>query len=734
MIVEIPGVGNVEFPDGTSPEAMKQALAKYVTPKAPPNPAEANMRSITDQAIAAFDAGNDAEGKRLLAEASRVSVDSGIAPEGYVVNPEGQMEDLRSPANPNIPTGRGVSLGVGALQGLGFGGGDEAVAALHGATGGNYDYELARMREVERRAQEDHAGYYYGGLVPGAVASSVGAGKALGINPQGANLMGTMGKGAAIGAGEGTLWGALSGEGGPANRAKNAIVNAILGGFTGGIAPAVVAGGAKAYNAGKDFVGGGFDAMLNRANQGRANRALMDTLRKSGQSVDDVSAVVERAAREGQPEFRLMDATGKAGQRRASGVVRSGGDGAEELAQFLEGRQMDQAGRVGSFVKDAYGFNKPQPVPGTNVIPQGYVFRETPSQVLAKPQKSAAQTVDALKAARGNAADAAYDAARKGAGPVDVRGALSIIDDRIGGMQGSNITGDGLDATLSKFRNRLAADPAPNGEISRELSDFDRVLGVKQELEDVIGEAVRKGRNNEARELGKLKSALDQALEGASDKYRAANDGFRDASRVIDAVGEGAEMARSSNRSVDTLINFNRMNPDQKAAARVGYGDSLLTKVEANSSPTANRAKIFTSPKVAAESREMATNPVLLNDRIARENAMWETQNRALGGSRTADNLADTADLGGVADAGRAIKDALTGRIGSAIGGAARMAGNAATGQNEATRTLIAKMLMSGDPKQALAQALKQEVTNQGRRRVIEAFVRSAGRQAIPQF
>lgn len=687
-------------------------------------------------------AGDGAAAKRFLELAAQAKNAQGAdpnwrdapMPEGMVLNPAtGQVEDMRSPVNPNIPTGGMTAFGIGAGQGLGFGSFDEVVAGGRALTGDKgYDYELARMREAERRAQEDHAGAYYGGLIPGAVASSVSAGKALGINPTGKNLLGTMGKGAGIGAGEGSIWGFLTGEGGISGRAASTLKGAGVGAAGGFLAPAVVAGGARAVRGVRDLVGGGVDAAIGRANSGRANRAIMDTLRKAGLSVDDASAAVERAAREGQPEFRLMDATGKAGQRRASGVVRSGGDGAEEVAKFLEQRQLGQPERMGSFVKDAYGFNKPPVAAGTDIVPDGYVFRDTPAQVLARPQTSAAQTVNALKTARGAVADEAYDAARKGAGPVDVRGALSIIDDRIGGMQGSNIAGDGIDSTLSKFRNRLAATPAPNGEISRELSDFDRVLGVKQDLEDMIGAAVRAGRNNEARELGKLKSALDQALEASSEGYRAANDGFRNASRIIDAVDEGAGMARPSNRAADTIPAFQRMTPEQQAAARVGYGDNLLSKIEANSSPTANRAKILTSPKMAAESQVMATDPRLLADRVSREATMWETQNRALGGSRTADNLADTADIGAMADAGRAVRDALTGRIGSAIGGAARVAGNAATGQNEATRTLIAKMLMSDNPRQALAGALRQEASSQGQRRIAEALARALGREFTP--
>ena len=631
----------------------------------------------------------------------------GLPPEGFVLNPAtGQMEDMRSPNNPNIPTGRAASFGVGAGQGLGFGGFDEAVAGLGTLAGGDYDYDLARMREVDRRASEDHPGFYYGGLVPGAVASSVSLGKALGINPTGPTMGSNMARGAGIGMGEGALWGALSGEGGAPARGRNAVTNALIGGLVGGAAPPVV--GAAGWGARKvgDLVGGGVDALVGRANQGRANRSLMEMLKRAGRSVDDVSDDVARAAREGQPEYRLMDAAGVAGQRRASGITRTGGDGADDLANFLRQRQMDQADRVAGFVDEGFGLGG----------------------------ETAAQRAARLTAERGTAADAAYGAARGSAAPVDVRGALAVIDDRIGGMQGSGVAGDGIDGMLSRYRSRLAAQPGGQkfpGASSVELSDFNRVLGVKQDVQDAIGVAVRAGRNNEARELGKLVNALDGALEDASPMYRAANDEFARASRVIGAVDEGATMANTG-RPENTIAAFNAMTPDAQVAARAGYGDKIIEAIQKNKAETANKAREFASTKRTAETQAMATDPRLFGDRIARENAMWETQNRALGGSRTADNLQDIADTGVMADMGRAARDAFTGRIGSAIGTVAGRVGNVATGQNEATRALIARMLMSGDPKQALAQALRQETTSQGRRRIAEALTRALGREFIP--
>jgi hypothetical protein len=361
---------------------------------------------------------------------------------------------------------------------------------------------------------------------------------------------------------------------------------------------------------------------------------------------------------------------------------------------------MAQPERVGTFVEDAFG------VGGT----------------------TAAKTREGLTSGRKTAADAAYGAARGNAAPVDVRGALGVIDDRTGGMTGSGIAGDGIDAKLMGYRARLAGDGRGLGKdvTGAELSDFDRVLGVKQAVQDDIGAAVRAGRNNEARELGKLAAELDSALEGASDMYRTANDGFRAASKVIDAVDEGSMMA-TRGRAADNVPRFGAMNAAEQDAARVGYGDRMLGQLEQMSAPTANRAKPLQSPKRAMEADAIATNPAQYNERLNRENAMWGTMNRALGGSRTADNLMDEAmSIPTSGPAKQAVMDALSLNFGSAVANLAIAVAPALRGQSEGTRKLISEALMSADPQTAL-RAVAQRSSDQGVKRAIEKALTATG-------
>lgn len=600
---------------------------------------------------------------------------------------------------------KGRALATGIANGASFGFGDNIAGVIEGAKeltqgrsfGRGYDYGVEMARQGTALDQAANPGTMLTGNLIGAGAQGLAAAPLAG----GASTLGTMVRSGAVGSTEGALQGAGNANG--QDTLGQGIKGGLIGGFAGVAAPAVVGAGAAVKNAVKDPMTGIVDALFSRANAGKANRAVGEAVRASGLTKDQIIEAVTRAAREGQPEYRLMDALGIAGQRQASGVARAGGDAATEIQNFLTQRQLDQGDRVGAFIDEAFGTQ------GT----------------------TAAKTRDSLTAARSAEADAAYSAARGNAAPVDVRGALGVIDSRIGGMSGSGIAGDGIDAKLATYRSRLAGDGAGLGPgvQSAELSDFDRVLGVKQAIQDDIGAAVRAGRNNEARELGKVVAELDAALEASSDMYRTANDGFRQASRVIDAVDTGAGMA-ARGRAADNVPAFNAMTAAEQDAARIGYGDLLLNRLEAVTAPTANRAKPLLSTKRTTEADAMALGPTIYRDRLNRENQMWETQNRALGGSRTTDNLNDVEAMsglaGGVLDVARSAGNL---QFGDTVAKIAGMLGPIARGQTDETRQLIARILMSDDPAKALAPVLRQQMLSDAKRRAAEALLRQPMRE-----
>lgn len=149
-----------------------------------------------------------------------------------------------------------------------------------------------------------------------------------------------------------------------------------------------------------------------------------------------------------------------------------------------------------------------------------------------------------------------------------------------------------------------------------------------------------------------------------------------------------------------------------------------MEDIEKKTAPTSNVAKTLLSSKAKREAQALAKDPELLLHRITRENQMWETQNRALGGSRTADNLSDIEDIGIMADAGHAARDLSTGNSGNALSQLGGAAARAMSGQND-TRQLLIKALMSAKPKAALSMASKTARSSETRRAIVDALLRA---------
>lgn len=609
------------------------------------------------------------------------------------------------------------AMGIGATDGASFGFADNILGSMGAISAGlqgqdpsaAYNSNIAAARRDSAQAREQEPLAYGAGQIGAGAATSISAFP----STAGGNALMSGAKMLGYGGLEGALFGAGNADG--VDVASQAGKGGLVGASLGLAAPAVGVGLRAAGRLAADPIAGAYGAATNTASPARAARPLGRAMQRANMTADDLTQATRQAAIDGQGMFTVADALGQPGQRAMSGVARTPGAARTELADFLDGRQQGQSERVSQFLTDSMG-----------------------------TRSTSKQTRGALTDARSAQANTNYADARAGAGPVDVRGALSVIDARIGGMEGSGVAGDGIDGTLSRFRSRLAAQPGPDG-VMRELSDFDRVLGVKQDLQDEIGKAVRAGENNKARELGALMTELDGALEASSKGYRQANDSFRDASRTIDAVGAGEDAYRPRNRQADVvpqyqalpgkqpgqapgtdLVPFGTVTQDlgdQRAAFRAGYSDPLLAKIE-NAAPGVNVARDLQSPKRTAELGAMAGNPEQLGRQVDRENVMFETRRQALGGSQSADNIADQADVAGT---GGVLANLLAGRLGQAGMQVMQKGANVATGQNEATQLLLARALMSRDPQAALAPLLREVSKDASAARNMEGILRQLG-------
>jgi hypothetical protein len=519
-----------------------------------------------------------------------------------------------------------------------------------------------------------------GGVVSGSALANAGMTAARWL-PQGAGLLKRTGAAALDAGAMGAVAGAAEG-----NSLEERGKNAAQGGLLGGIAGGGTTGALGLLGSAVSPIVSNIRARMNPEGYARSQvaRAAVESNLTPQQITDDVA----RAAQEGQGMFTVADAMGNPGQRMLSTVTRSPGAGRTDAVEFLEARQAGQGRRVAGAL--AEGFEAPQ---------------------------TAAQTRTAMETARSAADDAAFGAVRAQGGTVDPYRTIAHIDSEM--VPGVAVTGsrDSIDAVLRDFRGRLIS---PDG---RPLTDLRSVMRVRDEVADEANRAFRTGDGNRHRVLSSVRRALDSDIEAASPGYRTANANSARAARDIEAIDTGRTAALRG-RPEDTIPAFRGLTPQGQAAHRVGYADPLIEQAQ-GAAFGVNKARPLINDAFADESRAMAPGADLMTRRIGRENRMFETRNAALGGSKTADNLADEAAMG--IDP-TFVTNVLSGNWGGALRSALAAGGNALSGNTAAVREHVGRILLQRG-QNANPQALQAMLDEAVRRiEMVQNIARQLGR------
>lgn len=388
--------------------------------------------------------------------------------------------------------------------------------------------------------------------------------------------------------------------------------------------------------------------------QGYATRQVARAIGESGRTTDQLANDVTQAAAEGQGQFTLADALGKPGQDMLSTVARAPGQGGTDVAAALNNRQAGQGRRV------------------ANTLAEGFGTPET-----------AAQTEARMTAARDTQADADYGAVRHDAGQVNVVGTLDHLDRIIGTGPGQELAtpNDSIETVLRGFRERLArVNP----------DDFSAVQRIRGDMSDAAQNAAQSGYGNRARLIRGAVRQLDSAMEDASAGHLAANRNFRQASRDIDAVGQGQD-AFNRGRTEDIIPAFNALRPEAQQAFRSGYVDPAIAQTQGAPGFGVNRARPFANDAFRDEAAAIAPGNDLMQRRLDREQTMFSTRERTLGGSKTADNLANHEALG---INPTLVMHAATGNWGAAIGNVLHAGVRGLTGNTPAVRKAVADILL----------------------------------------
>ncbi len=540
-------------------------------------------------------------------------------------------------------------------------------------------YKAGREKYAEENPVANTAasigGAVYGGAATGNLALKGAQAVAPGlVSRLGGSFAGKIAGDAALGAGQGvaTAYGHDEDMG----------TGALVGGVAGAVARPVMALGGSALNS----VGG----MLGLGNNSRARTAVAEALARSGKSADDVVDDLTRAAADGQDVYTVADSLGNPGQRMLSGVVRSPGDERAAVVEALQRRQAGQGRRLQMALEE--GFGNPQ---------------------------TQAQTEAALTALRSADADVNYGAARQAAGTVDPTAAIAKADDFLGtggSLPLTNIADDSVEGTVRRARAMLT-----DGQ--NIVSDFDTAFRTKVELDSMIERA----NPTVQRQLMPIRNELDKALEKASQPYAQARNTFRQQSQDIEAANIGRQAAKAG-RVEDNLDTFAKLTrPEQQASFRAGYVDPQIAQIQNAAGPMTNRARPLVTDATMAEFPAFAQpgKAPQLMDRLGREQRMFETAAQALGGSRTADNLADIMD---VQSFDPSMLGALaTGNFKGAALQALTRSIQGVQGRNSQTRDLIAKALMTSSPQSArtvLDNAVKQgQISAEVRNAVVRALI-----------
>lgn len=595
------------------------------------------------------------------------------------------------------------SAGMGAADMAGMGFGDEAAAGLvsaieklPGRSGTTYDQALKDIRGDQQQAYDDNPKSYIAGMGAAGVAGGAAMAKSgLSFGVRAAEAGAPLLRIAAGGAADGSILGGITGFGsgeGLEDRAKKGLLGTAVGTVTGGVTPLAVSGAANLV---KPVVA---PIMARLRPDTYANAALGEGLKRSGSTVDDITQALIDARADNQPVFTVADAMGQSGQRLLSTVVRNPNEARQPVVEALNARQAGQGRRIVNSLTEA--FDAPD---------------------------TAAQRVDTLTGYRGAAANAAYAEARRNAGPVDISPTLARIDETLTpgvhsiARPNNQIANDSIEGSLSRVRSMLS-DGRSN------LTDFNGVHRVKFELDDMIQKATNQGAGNRAHYLTQVKNVLDDALADASPPYAAARDAYAAASRRIEAVGAG-KTAATRGRAPDTIDVYNAMTPEEQAAFRVGYANPLIEQAQSaavgvdKSRPLISDATGMEFPIVTAPDR----GPRLWNQ-LGREKTMFETRNAATGGSRTADNLADAADMSQFDPSvmARLMKGDAWGTITAALAKTL----NEAKGLPPSVLSKVGEALMQTDPgmaRQALTAGAESQSAKAGRRAVVSSILNNLG-------
>jgi hypothetical protein len=450
-----------------------------------------------------------------------------------------------------------------------------------------------------------------------------------------------------------------------------------------------------------------------RANpEGFAESQLARAVHESGQTPQQLGRAVEDANAAGQP-MTLADALGNPGQRMLSTVTRAPGEGRTEAVRFLNERQAGQGERVANILDEGLG--------------TGNTARQSVDQLTEQARRESAplyrEALDKQPVWNDRMQQFFSD-------PVTAQGLREGVGVQRLESLASGRRFDPNDYAITHFNE--AGDPMISGVPNMRTINLIK-KGWDQMLEKYRDKTTgRLVLDEQGRALDQVRKAFLREVDGLNPTYGQARAAYAGPAQVREAVGVGGDAA-ARGRAADNIDRFNAMTDPSKQGFRIGYADKRIGKIESTPGVGSNKVQPLTSQKAQQELDALSlhqgpTQPgqaAPMQQRLNREQTMFETRAQALGNSKTAENLADDAAM---AVDPHLIGNIVTGNWHGALRNVLSAGHTAMTGNTPAVRAAVGRMLLDRGVNPAnLQAAIGQTVA---RIQFIQNLSRNLGRGA----
>lgn len=226
----------------------------------------------------------------------------------------------------------------------------------------------------------------------------------------------------------------------------------------------------------------------------------------------------------------------------------------------------------------------------------------------------------------------------------------------------SNVTATGWGQSILKsgeFRKNLQTEYGITDPTNAPLMVV--IDAFKKQADDIVGNAIRNGNNNQARIVGDMRDKLINIVDQKNPDYAKARDAWAGPSRYLDAINEGKDIFNTK-ISAEQLGNaINSMSAVEREGYTIGAISAITGRMGNDPAKLADYTKFVRSPEMREKIAAIMPTPEAKQkwvDRLNFEVGSSELTGRALGNSATARRLAERQDADGIT--GDLIMDAFS--------------------------------------------------------------------------